>query len=295
MLKFKNKIPFCMVLSAVCMSSQADLTLQLDQQSLGNMAMPIMEDVVYDVMGQEIKVVSKYPLICNQVDNNAFASPVLARILSPNNDEDTTTSGTLGMIENVNYNLSQRTVTMVSENLNKAMCLTSTFHDLIYRAGFEDDVWQPEDYPAHFQYYNVTQSQPKGDQFQMGVEYTNTTGSMALLDLIEYWPHNSSLDVSVNTNGVSCQIFDDQDVYVEDCDMDFSALGKYKNLTLLPGYKVRTANNFIIHQNSIEGNYLYLMAAVFNKVETIQSVGSNQSFQSAEFIEAKLIVDPPTP
>lgn len=298
MSKFTLKLSMLSLMGTMFFSADAELLLKIDEASLGNTPMPVMENVDYDVLGQEVTVTAKHPLICHAIDNVSYVSNVMANIISPNGPSDqnytNTTAGTVGLLNDFDYDLVNKTITLVSENLNKALCLTSERHDVIFKSGYSDGEWVI-DYPNHFEYQNVMESQEEGNQFTMGVEYVNDTGAPVLIDLIEYWPVNTGLDVYVNTNGVNCSVLNALDQVIGGCNINFGELGKYKDITLEPGEKIRTSNNFIIHPGSNEDHDLYLMAAVFKKVTTIQSVGGGQSFQSVEYIESQIKVDPQSP
>ncbi len=295
MSKFILKLSMLPLMGAMFYPAHADLMLKIDEASMGNTPMPVMENVDYDVLGQQVTVTSKFPLICHAIENTSYVSNVMANVISPNGPSNqnyiNTTAGTVGLLNDFDYDLIKKTITIVSENLNKSLCLTSKRHDVIFKTGQEENEWVI-DYPNHFEYQNVAESQEEGSQFTMGVEYVNDTAGTILVDLIEYWPSNSSLDVYVNTNGVNCSVLNAIDQVVGGCNINFSELGKYENISLAPGEKIRTTNNFIINPGSDESRDLYLMAAVFKKVETIQSGGGGQSFQSVEYIESQIKVDP---
>lgn len=287
-----KKIKQMFILSAVgasCLPAHAELLLKLDEASLGNTPMPISENVDYDIIGQQVKVTTKYPMICNQIAGAATASQLTVAVNSPN--KDSATSGVIGLMQSIGYDIAGGKITMASENLNKSLCLASTLHDVIHKSGFEENDWG-QSYSNNFIFVGVEESQEVNNQFTVGTEYTNTTGNFLELDYIDFWPSSDSLNVFANHNGISCSILDDQGAFVSSCPIDFTEIGKYENIALPPGYKILTQNNLVIHSDSEIGENLYLMTAVFTKVNTIQSGGQNQSFSGVEFIEAKIKVAP---
>ncbi len=285
-----------LAMGITCFCAHGQLTLKIDENALGNTPMPVFSNVDYDSFGHELTITAKYPLICNKIENSSILSTTTANILSPNGPDSqnyiNTTAGVVGLWQNMSYDLSNKTLNVVSENVNKSLCLTSTFHDVIYASGLQEDDWVVE-YPNHFKYYTgIEQEQPVNSQFDTGVEYVNTSDVSVEVDLIEFWPTSNVLPVYVVPNGIFCRIYKPDNSFYQNCPMNFSELGRYEISGLLPGYKVKTENTLVINENSEIGEYLYLMTAVFTKVPTLQGQGQNMSFQSVEFIESKVLVAP---
>ncbi|WP_154224605.1 hypothetical protein [Marinicella rhabdoformis] len=287
-----KKIKQLFILSAVsasCMPVNAELLLKLDEATLGNTPMPISENIDYDILGHQVQVTTKYPMICNQIEGSATASQLTVAVNSPN--KDSATSGLVGLLQSIDYDIAGGKISMQSENLNKSLCLASTLHDVIHESAFEGNDWEQE-YSNHFSFTGIQESRPVNTLFTVGTEYVNTTGMVLELDYIDFWPSSELLDVYANHNGTFCEIYDDQEDLVGSCPVDLNERGKYANIWLQPGYKIVTTNNLVIHPSSVVGKNLYLMTAVFTKVNTIQSGGQNQSFSGVEFIEAKIKVAP---
>ena len=125
--------------------ADAELNLKLDRDLLngGEPVVPVIPlngNTDYDIGSSQINLKSTHPIICNRIADYQPVSNVRARLLDPNGDNkgDRSESGEslIGVQSSVEYNLSEGSINVTSENRNKSLCLSYEVFDVIFADGY---------------------------------------------------------------------------------------------------------------------------------------------------------------
>ena len=268
----------------------AEISLKIDRDLLaGNEpfvpVIPLQGNT--QISGHQVTIQSQHAIICNRIEDYVPNSGVKVRLLDPNGDNkgDGVSAGDLalqGVQSNINYNLGFKTLNVTSQNRSKALCLSAENFDVIFK-----DSLSVEPEPASLVVYNFL-NEPQGgyaigDPVIYEIVYENTTTANQLIDLVEYYPYDKTIDAYFSPGGnISCSILDQSDQVVPGSFCQ-SFDGVVRDVDLQPGHKIRMSMSRTINENSIDGSELQMMAAVFTKVGTIDSTSSGASRTSYSF------------
>ena len=263
----------------------AEISLKIDRDLLaGNEpfvpVIPLKGNT--QISGSQVTIQSQHAIICNRIEDYIPNSGVKVRLLDPNGDNkgDGISAGDLalqGVQSNINYNLGFKTLNVTSQNRSKALCLSSEDFDVIFK-----DSMSVEPEPASLVVYNFL-NEPQGgyaigDPVIYEIIYENTTAANQLIDFVEYYPYDKTIDAYFTSPGgnINCSILDQNDQVVPGSFCQSSG-GVVRDVDLEPGHKIKMSMSRTINNNSIDGSKLQMMAAVFSKVGTIDSTGSGTS------------------
>lgn len=256
----------------------------------------------YQIGTSQLSSRSTHPIICNRIEDYTPVANVNLRITDPNGDnkgDSLSDLSLMGVDSNVNYNIGRKSFDITTENRSKSICLTDGKYDVLF-----EDTWDEPIAPAPSAINYEIIGAPlggfvPGESVRYDITYVNNTAADQELDLIEYFPYNKNSLAYFEGQSVSllsCDVLDDQGADVGDCT---SNNGVIKDILLSSNYSIRLSVRRPISVNAAVGENIQLMAAIFTKVNTIDSTGvvdrftGNKSFSGFEMTTIDLpIVSP---
>lgn len=264
---------------------KAQYAIALDQDLIINNEtvvpiIPLASDIDYQLAGDQVIMNSEHAIICNRIDTYNPVSNLKMRFIDPNGDNKGDHGGysLMGLQSDIVYDFGNKAFIATSENRSKSICLSSEEFDVIFADGYGDLPIAPTSTVTYDFINPPINGYEADDIMSYEITYQNTTGASQLLDLIEYYPYTSNSDAYFNQGGnINCSILDanDDTVTGEFC---FVSNGVVADVTLQNTHKIKLTMLRQINASSLVGSKLQMMAAVFPKVATIDSMGSNYSF-----------------
>ncbi len=289
--EFNRKKAFLafLITSATVSVVNAQFVLKLDRDLTSNNepvipVIPLEGDMEYQLAEGQVNMTSKHGVICNSIESYNSTSNLKMRIVDPNGDNKGDHGGysLLGLQTDVVYDSNNNAFIATSENRSKSICLSSTEFDVIFKDGLSGEPVIPASNITYDFINEPVNGYEAGDFMIYEITYQNTTGLSQVVDLIEYFPYTNSSDAYFNEGGnITCSILDANDDPVQGA-FCFVSNGAVTDVNLQNTHKIKLSLQRQINVSSIVGSKLQMMSAVFPKVSTIDSIGSNYSFTGFE-------------
>ena len=281
-----NKKPLLLV-GALFMTNlswaQLDLKLDADTPSVQNMAAPVLDAVLYSIDDEVMSVTTEFPILCTHILGYNPISDIQLRVYDPNEiiyNLSELRDFNLGIGQNVSYDLAGGSVNIVSENRNKAKCITSTVHDLIFDHGFEEidtdaDVVEMVNGVGILRYEDLPDSvNGNVNSINYTVSYTNTGTAQQTLDYIDYWPSadTNNIHFTFNTSDpwYACN---ESEPGINCGNYDIQRISEIRSVTVDPGATIRLEyDKFLIVPQNIQDGYVDMMAGFFLKTESAEGI-----------------------
>ncbi len=291
--EFKSLLIIGGMLMANLSQAQLDLTLDSDTPSVKNAASPLLDSPFYNVADDVMSVTTEFPIVCTHILGYEPISDVQLKVFDPNNIEYNLAQlrdFNLGVAQDISYDLSGNSINIVSENRNKAKCITSGLYDLISNNGFEEP---NQDVVEVIEGFGIVKYEGLPDAvignvipISYDVTYTNTGSALQTLDYVDYWPSADTtinhftfnvnpipgdpvwFDCNEDTSGVNCGSF------------DIERISELRSVRVNPGATIRISYNkfLLVPQAGNPGPYVDMMAGFFIKTESAEGIdGANKS------------------
>ncbi len=286
------------LLMANLSQAQLDLKLDSDTPSVQNNAMPMMDSVLYNVDNDVMEVITEFPVLCTHISGYQPISDVQLKVYDPNNLDyplSNLRDFNLGVAQDISYDLAGRSINIVSENRNKAKCITSVT-DIIYDGGFEDGLKiEVLDGYGVLRYEGIPSSVIGNlNTIQYAVTYTNTSPVQQKFDYVDYWPqtHNENTGFDFNS-ALDWYLCNEDDPGVSCGFYNIGRIGEIRTAQLGPGRTLRITyeKTLIAPDDYVPGEYVNMMAGVFFRTAAAEGIDGVDKSNAANKSNGQVYID----